>query len=199
MKKKHEYIAMSREEARDNLMRKAVFTPKTENIPIEEAVGRVAAADVRSLNDSPNIHASRMDGIAVHFDDFKDGIPDTSDWKEGHEYVFCNTGIGIPGDYDTVYKIEDVELEDGRPVFSDVPLERGTFITPAGSNMKKGDLIVRKGDRLSPLLLSLLATGGYAEAEVIERPVVAFIPTGNELVPPGEKYRMEKIPTAILS
>ncbi len=189
MRRHDNLICKTKWDAIDDLVAAVRFNPTVEEVPLEEAIGRVAAEDVASLNDAPNKLASRMDGIAVKFAAFEGagegGAPDTSGWTEGVDYVFCNTGIGIDGDFDTAIRIEDVEFEDGKLVINQPPKERGQFTVQPGSNMKKGETVVRAHDILSPLLLSQLATGGHDRVKVIRKPVVAFIPTGNELVAPG--------------
>ena len=185
MKKKHDYIAMTRDAARDSLLEKVSFSPAMENVPLTGALGRVAAETVRALDDLPNRPASQRDGVAVRFSAFEHGAPDTSGWKEGTDYVFSNTGIGILGDFDTVVRIEEVEFLNDAPVFPVPPAERGQLVSPAGSRMRKGDVLVERGDVLTPLLLAHLATGGHIEVPVWKKPRVAFIPTGNELLPPG--------------
>lgn len=180
------HIALPREVAIANLLDKCTLLPRTETVPLREAVGRVTAQELRSRNTLPNTLTSRMDGIAVHFSDFEYGAPDTADWQEGREYVFSNTGIGIRGDYDTAIRIEEVHFDEaGRLRLSHIPAERGEFTIPVGATVREGDLLVPAGTVLTPVLMSHLATGGYARVEVVKKPVVAFIPSGNELVPAG--------------
>ena len=181
-----DYIALPKEAAVQNLLERCSFCPGTETVSLADGLHRTAAECVCSRNDLPNMLASRMDGIAVHFRDFQEGRPDTSTWSEGKEFVFCNTGIGIRGDYDTVIRIEDVVFEkNGALKLLCVPQEKGELTIPVGAQMREGELLVKQGDLLTPLLLSRLASGGYNQIEVLRKPVVAFIPTGNELVPAG--------------
>ena len=135
-----------------------------------------------------------MDGIAVNFDAFEGGAPDTSPWVRGSDWQFCNTGIGMPGDFDTAIPIEWVEVstDDEHVVLNRLPEHRGNATTPVGANLQKGDVLVRAGDTLTPALLGVLNMGGHAQVDVVKRPVVAFIPTGNELVDAGRRLAKGK-------
>ncbi len=180
------YTAVDKDEAIANLIQRCKLFPGTEVISLADAVSRVAAGRMVSKHDLPAMNSSRMDGIAVCYRDFENGAPDTSGWTEGKEYVFCNCGIGIPGPYDTVIRIEDVEFPDGKLTLLAQPSARGQWMKPPGTSVKKDEVLVEKGDVLTPFLISRIAMGGYAAVEVIKKPVVAFIPTGDELVPAGE-------------
>ncbi len=183
------HIVSSRHEAVNELMGEWDFERRTETVKVANAVDRVAAQTLYSKNELPNALTSNMDGVAVHFDDFIDGDPDTSDWVRGDQWQFCNTGIAMPEGYDTAIMIESVEIsdDDEHIVIHDMPQERYEKTTPPGANIAIGDLLVCEGEKLTPSLLSCLNMGGYTEVEVIARPRVAFIPTGNELVEPGEE------------
>lgn len=158
---------------------------RQETIAIDDALGRIAAHDTLSKITLPNLPTSHPDGIAIRFKDFENGAPDTSTWQEGKEYVFCNCGVGIAGDYDTSIAIENIEFEDGKLVINELPTRRGQNINPVGSIVREGDVLVHSHDVITPFLISRLVTGGYAMVDVIKKPVVAFIPTGNELVDAG--------------
>ena len=73
-----------------------------------EAVGRVLARDVVSTNTLPVVRASSFDGIAVKSAAFADGLPDTSGWKLGVDYVRADTGDDFPDDFDAVVMIENM-------------------------------------------------------------------------------------------
>ena len=185
------YIEKTRHEAMQDVLDTWEFTRRVERVDVPDALGRVAAADVFSLNTLPNKLTSNMDGIAVRFDAFEaagpDG-PDTSMWVRGRDWQFCNTGIGMPDDFDTAIAIEGVEVSDDNEhvVLHRLPERRGQSTTPIGANLREGDLLVRAGEQLTPALLSVLNMGGHTQVDVVARPIVAFIPTGNELVDAGQ-------------
>lgn len=85
--------------------------------------------------------------------------------------------------------IEHVKLKENGAVELKYPLpmpvKPGSMTRPAGSTIKKGDLILKQGSRIRPTDLAALAMGDYALVPVVKKPVVAMIPTGSELIAPG--------------
>ena len=182
------HVEVSREQAVESLGNAVTFVPAIETIPLDAScVGRVLAVDATAQLDMPNCLTCRMDSVAVHWDDFKDGMPDTAGWQRGREWEFANTGIGMPEGFDTAIVIEHVILsdDDAQIAFDAVPSKQFAGTLPAGSRMHAGDVLVPAGSVLTPLLISHIASGNNTEVQVIAKPKVAFIPTGSELVPPG--------------
>lgn len=187
MREHSHHIEVTREEAVGLLLDASSFQPAVETVPLEQAYGRVLARDAVAQLDMPNCLTCCMDSVAVHWDDFQDGMPDTGTWQRGVQWEFANTGIGMPEGFDTAIVIEHVQLSDDeqRIAFDAMPSERFAGTRPAGSKMREGDVLVKAGSLLTPLLISHVASGGNTAVDVLARPKVAFIPTGNELVPPG--------------
>ncbi|MBE6465106.1 MAG: molybdopterin biosynthesis protein [Eggerthellaceae bacterium] len=184
------HIEVSREQAVELLGNAVTFNPKIETVKLDvSCVGRVLAADAVAKLDMPNCLTCKMDSVAVHWDDFKDGAPDTTGWQRGRDWEFANTGIGMPEGFDTAIVIEHVVLsEDNTTIsFNALPSKQYAGTSPAGSRMRKGDVLVPAGSMLTPLLISHIASGNNTEVSVIARPKVAFIPTGSELVVPGSE------------
>lgn len=183
--KEHErhHICLPREEALQKISERSKFKRGTETVPLLKALGRVNAEEICSEHTLPGKLTSRLDGIAVFYRDFAGGIPDTSGWQAGSQYVFANTGIAIAGQYDTVIKIEMVERDGAGGIkILRTPLQEGENTQPVGERMKKGDKLVGAHTFLTPAHLSVLAMGGINDVKVLRKPVVAIIPTGNELV-----------------
>ena len=181
------HIWLAKEDAQARVLEASRFSPRFEYVALSECAGRVCAEDVFSRQGLPNMPSSRWDGVAVRFEDFEGGSPDTSAWQEGRHYVFSNTGIGIPEEYDTVVRIEEVRFdEEGRIAFAREPHERGELVVAAGSSLEVGEVLALKGQTITPEIAALLASGGHADVKVYARPRVAFIPSGNELVRVGE-------------
>lgn len=175
----------TRAQAVNGLLERCNFHRRVEEVDLWDAFDRVLAGDVFSELTLPNKPTSRMDAIAVHFDDFAHGMPDTHGWRRGREFEFCNTGIAMPDGFDTAIRIEDVEVhDDGTVRVLSVPHERGEMTSPVGALIRKGTLLARRGARLTPTLLALFTQGGVLRVPVVVPPTVVFIPTGNELVDP---------------
>jgi molybdopterin molybdotransferase/putative molybdopterin biosynthesis protein len=164
-----------------------------ETVSVAESLGRICAEDVYAKNTLPNKPVSARDGIAVHFSDFSKGSPDTSEWIEGKEYSFSNTGVAISGDYDTVITIENVEFDkSGKVRLLSVPEKCGEGVGVEGGQVKEGELLAHTGEKISPSLIGILLTGGVANIKVLSKPKVVFIPTGDELVPGGFEIPLGK-------
>lgn len=160
---------------------------QTELAALEEAVGRVAAEDLYSVNTLPVYRSSACDGIAVNSSMFAEGVPDTSAWRCGSEYERADTGDDFDDRFDAVIPIEEVETApDTSVVISpDVPVKPGWNVRPRGDSLREGELLIRAGMVIRPVDLASLAVGGISMVPVRKKPVVAFIPTGSELVPAG--------------
>ncbi|MEN6390787.1 MAG: molybdopterin molybdotransferase MoeA [Syntrophomonas sp.] len=188
----------SREDTLRLLLERSQFQPRVEIIPVRDSLGRTSASEAIALNTLPNSPASMLDGIAiksanlnngtaVKIASLNDGIPGTDSWQEGKDYVFCNTGVGIPDDFDTVVRIEEVEIDEGGRLRIMSKPHPGQNVRPEGSMMQTGEVLVPAHFQLGPEQLALLTAGGILEVAVLEKPRVAIIPTGNELVPAGCK------------
>lgn len=197
MRDHSQHIELKREDAIARLVEAARFEPRVETVGIHEAFGRVTASECCSKVDVPNALCAQMDGIAVRFADFADGMPDTSEWQLGDQYDWANTGTALPAGYDTAIRIEDVEFDGGvgevgldniNPGSLNVlvpPAKKGASCRERGANFEEGQVLLPQGTCLTPTKVSALAMCGYANVEVVAKPRVAFIATGDELVAPG--------------
>ena len=164
----------------------AAWEPKTETelVTLDEACGRVLAEDVCSLVTVPVVRASSCDGIAVKSAAFAEGMPDTSTWRLGVDYVRADTGDDFPDEFDAVIMIEKAAIqEDGSVILDDdVQVKPGSSTSPAGATIKAGKEIMKAGNIIRPTDLAALCMGGISTVKVRKKPVVAFIPTGSELI-----------------
>lgn len=191
----------SRQEVVAEIARRWHPAPAVEELPVADALGRVLARDVVAAFDFPPAQTSGRDGIAVRFDDFAAGIPDTTAWVRGRDYATADTGDDVPDAFDTVIQVEDLvfagqtgQRQGGTPggcAFDDgfsiaqAPAERGEHVNAAGSAFRAGDVIVAAGARLTPERLSAAVACGAQTLAVYARPRIGIIPTGDELVPAG--------------
>ena len=169
----------------------AVAAKATEYVALEDSIGRVLAADAVARTDMPSALTCAMDSVALHWSDFEglaEGeLPDTSKWVRGVDWQFANTGVAMPEGFDTAIVIEHVQVSaDEQHIAIDAaPSKQGAGTRPAGSTMKRGDVIAHAGEVVTPDIAAAIGSGNNSVARVVRKPRVAFIPTGNELVPAG--------------
>jgi putative molybdopterin biosynthesis protein len=176
-----------------------------ETVTLAAALGRVLAQDVRAPIDVPPFDRANVDGFALRAADTA-GATDTSPRRLqlNGEVIVCGhapalevsadsattiaTGGVIPRGADAVVMIEHTELldEPGRPA---IDVRRaaapGQFVSYAGSDIARGETVLRRGTRVSSREVGMLAACGLAEIEVVRKPRVAVLSTGDELAPPG--------------
>ncbi len=155
---------------------------ETEMTDTEEALGRVTACALKARVSSPCYNASAMDGVAVKAQDTEEASESSPVTLERKDYRRVNTGDMIPSSFDAVVMVEDVhELEKGR-----IRLYHSASsyenIRPIGEDIAQGSLVLPKSHRIRPIDIAALIAGGIEEIEVLKRPRIAILPTGEEIV-----------------
>jgi putative molybdopterin biosynthesis protein len=200
---------VSAEEARVRFERHLDLTPlPAEAVALADARMRVLAHDVVAAVDAPPFDRSNVDGFAVRAADTvgaSDGNPKVLTLNG--EVIACGyapvvavvpgtctaiaTGGVIPRGADAVVMIEQTELiEDGSPR---IELRRaaapGQFVSYAGSDIARGETLLRRGTCIGAREIGMLAACGLDRIEVVRRPKVAVLSTGDELVEPGKPLK----------
>lgn len=182
----------------------AVKTGPIITVKTEHASGYVLAQTVKSPYHSPPFDNSAMDGYAFLFDDHKKGKPIiiVGEAAAGKNYkgklksgqaIRIFTGAAVPSGADTVVMQERIFLKEDRLLVRDDKLVKGANIRKAGSQLKKGAVAIEKGICLNPGSVGFLAALGIDKVKVFNRPNVAVIVTGDELIPPGNKLAAGQI------
>ncbi|MEM8853542.1 MAG: gephyrin-like molybdotransferase Glp [Pseudomonadota bacterium] len=181
------------DEARDRLFR-AAPAPTSETVPLAEGAGRVLAKDVAAKRTQPPFNASAMDGYALsHADILRGPVRVVGEAVAGKAYgrplgrgeaVRIFTGAPVPEGADTVLIQEDAVVE-GTSLTTTASVSLGAHIRRQGLDFEGGAPLLQNGHRLTARDLALLGAGGHAHLTVAARPKVAFLATGDELVPPG--------------
>ena len=168
-----------------------------ESVPLADALGRVLARDALAADDIVPFARSAMDGFAVRASDTlaapcelrvaaslyaERGAPAV---LEAGAAAPVATGAQIPLGADAVLPVEEVQVRDG-VLHVLLPTFPGRHIFPPGDDAKRGGVLVRAGEALTPGALGLLAAAGFARIDVVRRPRVAIVCTGDELVPVGD-------------
>lgn len=158
-----------------------------EKVPLAEALHRVTADAVWARISSPHYHAAAMDGAAVRARDTAGAAEKTPvRLKMGEQAQWVDTGMAMPSGFDAVVMIENIqELGDGLIEIMQ-PVAPWQHVRLMGEDIVASELLLPEGHRLRPTDLGAMAQAGVTEVAVRRRPKVAVIPTGTELVTPGQ-------------
>jgi len=167
---------------------------------LADALGLTLAEDVVADIDLPPFDKALMDGHAVRsadldspgqhrlvvVDEILAGRAPTRALARG-EAARIMTGAPLPPGADAVVMIERATCLDDGAILLPGPVAAGLNRLTRGREMRRGDVLLRHGDRIDARKLGLIASAGLAEVAVIPMPAVAVVPTGDELVPIGRR------------
>ena len=178
-----------------------------ETVPLEAALGRVLAADVRAEVDVPSFDRANLDGFALRAEDtygateatpvrlrltdepIPTGVAPKRELGPGGAAAIATGGM-LPRGADAVVGVEHTDLEPGGELVivrrAAVP---GAAVSYAGTDMGRGETVLFAGTRLTSRETGVLAAIGCARVSVRRRPRVAILSTGDEIVAPGEEMR----------
>jgi putative molybdopterin biosynthesis protein len=180
-----------------------------ERVPLAQALGRVVAQNIESPVDVPGFDRANVDGFALRAQDtvgaredaprllqltdevLTPGHAPAVTVNEGRTTVIATGGM-VPRGADAVVLVENTELAEqaGRQAVQiSKAVPAGSFITFAGTDIGRGETVLRAGQLLTSREIGLLAAVSLADVPVYRRPRVAVISTGDELVPPGDPPR----------
>ncbi len=180
-------------------------------IDLVDSLGYVLSDNIVAHDDIPSFNNSAMDGYAVRSEDITGakqnnpvhlnvmgeipaGRPSTIQLEHGTTLRIMTGGL-VPEGADAVVRIEDTALPDDSSdsIKIHVSAAPGTNIRPAGEDIRRGETVLRQGNRINPAGMGILASLGAAKVPVIRKPLVAFLVTGDELIEPGEPLTPGKI------
>ncbi|MBM3299252.1 MAG: molybdopterin molybdotransferase MoeA, partial [Deltaproteobacteria bacterium] len=172
-----------------------------EQTPILNALGRVLVHEIAAPRDIPHETNSAMDGIAVRHEDVNGassgngrGLTLVGESRAGRPFegsigpgqaVRIMTGAVVPTGADTVVMAEDACPGEGEVVVLRDP-GKGANIRLRGEHVSRGDTVLRQGETIGPSEIGILASLGLTNVQVFRKPVVAILPTGDELVNLGD-------------
>lgn len=180
------------------------FTLKSEKIALEDAIGRCIAQDIVADSDLPPFDRSQMDGyavIAADTDDLPATLKITGESAAGRgwrgtlkcgEAVRIMTGAPVPSGSDAVQRLEVAKEKNGLVTLSEAT-KPGRYIVVKGSEVKKGEVVLKAGAVLTPQNIAVPAAFGYAKIAVAKNPRVAILSTGSEIVEIGKKPKRDQI------
>jgi molybdopterin molybdotransferase len=195
-------------ETAQDLLLSRVKPAVSTTIPLFGSSGRVLSADIVSEYNLPPFDRSPLDAYAMRAADIKNAGKDSPVRLKvleeiGAGYVAVHkvtsgttikvmTGAPIPEGADVIIKYEDVTREgDWIKVYQ--AMKPGSNIVRAGEDVKAGEVVAKKGTRISPAMEGLLSGIGVNQVEVYQQIKTAILSTGDELLSPGEKLLPGKI------
>ena len=201
-------LTVSFEEAQEIIL-KSVTPLNCENISIMEASNRVLYEDIVSDIMIPHVDDSAMDGYAIIAEDTHGASENnpvklriTGEIQAGGSItgkqvskgtaIRIMTGAPIPEGADSVVRFEDTEEEaDYIKILSETA--KYNNYRSAGENIKKGDRVLQKGDRLRSADVGILVSLNYNTVKVYKQPTVSIISTGDEIADIGEEIKIGQI------
>ena len=166
-----------------------------EKIPLEKAYGRILQENISADRNLPSFDKALMDGIAINLTSFKKGSRTFKiesiqaagqTQKKLRSLRGCfeiMTGSVVPTGCDCDIPIENVSINNGLATINTLKLNAGENIRPQGSDHKKGERLLRKGVVLLSPQMAIAASVGQTTVTVTQKPNVAVISTGDEIVP----------------
>src|SRR5579864_2986389 len=179
-------------------------------VPLSESLGLVLAQDVVAQEDIPPFANSAMDGFALlsHDSQPRDGQPPrlrvtggvAAGYVADHAVeegtaMRIMTGAPVPPGADTVIQVELTRSNGPESEWVEILQEvaPGNNIRPAGEDMRRGQRVLERGAEIGPWEIGVLATLGWATVPVIQRPRVAILGTGDEVIDVNEPLQPGKI------
>jgi molybdopterin biosynthesis enzyme len=205
---------------------------RTERVPLADAHDRVLAEAIVATRDVPLFDRSAMDGYAVVAADTQHASPAAPARLRLLDRLYAGdnslisvtpgtcveiaTGAPLPAGADAVVMVEDTRASsvsaehtsaNGQITAIDIlaPVRTGQHLVRRASDIRQGDDVIAAGALLNASRLGALAALGLADVEVYAKPIVAILPTGNELVdpgrplPPGHVYEVNRFTLAALA
>jgi len=189
------------EEALELLLNSLKLEPlKTVSVSLAEALNHILAEDVIAEEDLPSFDRSAVDGYAVKASDTFGASqfnPKTLKLTKADRLLEGEakevwTGSPLPEGADAVLMLEHVKRLDNE-IEVWVAVTPGENVSRKGEDVTRGEVAVKAGTRLKPHHLGLIAALGRSHVTVFQKPKVAVLATGNELVEPGCKPRKGQV------
>ena len=169
---------------------------KIKKLYLVDALGYVLAEDIVADHNSPEFPTSAMDGYAIIHEDMTLGTlkvgsinPAGSALKEeviGGTCIKTFTGSLMPHGADTLIPIENVEV-DGDEIIIKEEVPQGFSVREVGENYAKGQMLISKGTKIDFAQIGVMASLNIANVLVYEKPTVAILSTGSELLELGQE------------
>jgi len=184
------------------------MTLPSKKVPLSKSLGLIVAEDIAAQDALPPFRASIKDGYAICAEDGQGTFPVIGIVTAGVIPGFrvqpgtiarITTGSALPDGANAVIMVESTELladkdSQGREQVKLLDIVKiGADIRAIGSDISVGEIVLKKGERIGPAEVGLLATVGVSEVPVFDAPKVAVLSTGDELMEPNQSLTPGKI------
>ena len=160
------------------------FSGENELIASAQSCGRITAKPVYAAICAPHYAASAMDGIAIRAKSSFGATETTPVTLTPEQFTVLDTGDPIPEDFDAVIMVEDIVKNDDGTVTIHSAAAPWQHIRQIGEDICAGEMILASHMKVTPAAIGAMIAGGVPELEVIRKPRIGIIPTGDEIVPP---------------
>lgn len=192
---------MTLELAQNLILEKAKFDGYGEFASLEHATGKILAQDVVAVKNLPSFDNAAMDGYALKFDDFNEPLSVAATVLAGNEAeitlkkgecVKIMTGAKMPTNADTVVPFEDAILQDGK-LSPQSKVKKFNALRYKGEEVKAGEILLKKGEILTPARIMMLAAQGIYCVCVQRELRIGIFSSGDEVVEPWQNASEEQI------
>jgi molybdopterin molybdotransferase len=185
---------MSFLEARSLVLREVMsrrLLPAVETIALDSCLGRVLAEDARADREYPPFNRAMRDGFALRASEIPGHLKVIGEVRAGDHFggtvgsgdaVEIMTGAPVPDGADAVVMVEHCTRHGDGTISTDRSIQTGANISPTGCEARAGDPALRRGARLDHTGIAWLATTGHSKVSVFQKPRVAIVATGDEIV-----------------
>ena len=165
-----------------------------ERVPAADALGRVTASPAAARHPAPFYHSSAMDGLAVAAaDTFSATEVSPVTFRIPEDALWVDTGDPMPAGKDAVVVSEEIHYRDESRVEVFRPLAPGDNVRVTGQEIATGEMVLSSAWRISPADIGALLAAGVTEVSVLPRPRVRILPTGSEMIRPGDPLEVGKV------
>ncbi|MSN95854.1 molybdopterin molybdotransferase MoeA [Campylobacter sp. FMV-PI01] len=185
---------LSYETTLDILKKHLISWDRIEKVSITNALNRHLACDILAPDNHPKFETSAMDGYAIKFDENKQIYKILGDTPAGtlnevrlqnDECIKTFTGSLMAKNSDTLVPVENVKINKNQ-IEIIKPVKKGFAVRKIGESYKKGEILLKKGTKISYSEIALLAELGEFHISVFVRPRVGILATGSEIRDLGE-------------
>ncbi|RJQ42859.1 MAG: molybdopterin biosynthesis protein [Gaiellales bacterium] len=171
----------------DALNEKGLLKPlEGDAMAVEDSLGRVTSAAVFASSSSPHYHCAAMDGYSLHFSSSV-GASDKEPVRLtlGEDTEMVNTGDAMPDGHNAVIMVEDVDQVSAGMIEITAAVTPWQHVRTVGEDIVATELILPENQRIRPVDIAAMLASGLTSVPVRRQPHIAIIPTGSELVQPG--------------